>query len=142
VPYQGAAAAQIALLSGQVTFNFDNLASAAANIRANKLTALAVTSAKRNYAMPELPTMAEAGLTGFAIDTWFGLFAPAKTPAPVIEKLNAAFRKALESTELRVVLTNLMAFPAGGPPAELADLVTSELAKYKTLVASSGAKAD
>ncbi|MFM2065994.1 MAG: hypothetical protein RLZZ584_903 [Pseudomonadota bacterium] len=142
VPYQGAAAAQIALLSGQVTFNFDNLASAAANIRASKLTALAVTSAKRNYAMPELPTMAEAGLSGFAIDTWFGLFAPARTPAPVIDKLNAAFRKALESTELRVVLTNLMAYPAGGTPAELADLVTSELAKYKTLVASSGAKAD
>ncbi|MEY4751458.1 MAG: hypothetical protein RIQ60_3672 [Pseudomonadota bacterium] len=142
VPYQGAAAAQIALLSGQVTFNFDNLASAAANIRASRLRALAVTGSKRNYAMPELPTLAETGLAGFAIDTWFGLFAPAKTPGPVIEKLNATFRKALDSTELRVVLTNLMAAPAGGSPEELAALVSSELVKYKALVASSGARAD
>jgi tripartite-type tricarboxylate transporter receptor subunit TctC len=142
VPYQGAVAAQIALLSGQVTFNFDNLASAAANIRASRLTPLAVTGANRSYAMPELPTLAETGMTGFAIDTWFGLFAPARTPTALIDKYNAAFRKALDSTELRVVLTNLMAAPAGGSPAELAELVKSELAKYRTLVASSGAKAD
>ncbi len=142
VPFAGAAAAQLALLGGQVNFNFDNLASAAANIRSGKLKPLAVTGAKRSYAMPELPTMAESGLTGFAVDTWFGLFAPAKTPADTIAKLNAAYLDALKSTELRVVLTNLMAEPQGGTPAQLGDLVTSELAKYKLLVASSGAKAD
>jgi tripartite-type tricarboxylate transporter receptor subunit TctC len=92
--------------------------------------------------MPELPTMAESGLPGFAVDTWFGLFAPAKTPAATIEKLNAAYLDALKSTELRVVLSNLMAEPQGGTPAQLAALVASELAKYKVLVASSGAKAD
>jgi tripartite-type tricarboxylate transporter receptor subunit TctC len=142
IPYGGAAAAQIALLAGQVAFNFDNLAAAAANIRASKLMALAVTSAKRSYAMAELPTMAETGLKGFAIDTWFGLFAPAKTPADVIERLNGSFRKALETTELRVTLNNLMAEPSGGTPAQLGELVSSELAKYKTLVAATGAKAD
>jgi tripartite-type tricarboxylate transporter receptor subunit TctC len=142
VPFSGAAAAQMALLGGQVHFNFDNLASAAANIRSGKLKPLAVTGAKRSYAMPELPTMAEAGLPGFAIDTWFGLFAPAKTPAATIDKLHDAYVLALRSTELRIVLTRLMAEPQGGTPAQLGELVASELVKYKALVASSGAKAE
>ena len=80
IPYAGGPPAQLALVSGQVDFNFDNLAAASANIRSGKLKALAVTTAKRSSAMPEVPTVAEAGavgLAGFDIDTWFGLFGPA-----------------------------------------------------------------
>ena len=96
IPYNGGNPAQLALLSGQVDFNFDNLATAAPNIRSGKLLALAVTTPTRSPVLPDVPAMAEA-LPGFSVDTWWGLVAPAQTPPAVIQKLNQAFVQALQA---------------------------------------------
>jgi tripartite-type tricarboxylate transporter receptor subunit TctC len=100
IPYNGGNPAQLALLSGQVDFNFDNLATAAPNIRSGKLKAIAVTTAQPSSALPGVPAVA-ATLKGFAIDTWWGLVAPAGTPHDVIVKLNQAFVAALNAPETR-----------------------------------------
>jgi tripartite-type tricarboxylate transporter receptor subunit TctC len=144
IPYAGGSPAQLALVSGQVDLNFDNLAAASANIKAGRLKALAVTTTKRSSAMPEVPTIAESGgaLANFDIDTWFGLFGPAKLPADVTQKLNRAFVDALGSPEVAARLVQLMAEPIGGTPEQFAALVAREHAKYEPIVKRSGAKAD
>jgi tripartite-type tricarboxylate transporter receptor subunit TctC len=146
IPYAGGSPAQLALLSGQVDLNFDNLAAAAVNIKAGKLKALAVTTATRTSAMPELQTIAEAGktlgLSGFDIHTWFGLFGPAKLPADVTQRLNLAFVDALNSTELRTRLAALLAEPMPSTPAQFAGFVKRELAKYEVVVRASGARVE
>ena len=142
IPYAGAAPAQLGVLAGQTDFMFDNLASATAQIKAGKLRALAVTTAQRANALPDVPTMADAGLPGFDVSTWFGVFAPASTPAPIVARLNSAMTTALRSTELRERLAKMGAEPAPGTPQQFAELLRSELAKYKKLVKFSGARVD
>ena len=146
IPYAGGPPAQLALISGQVDFNFDNLAAASANIRSGKLKALAVTTAQRSSAMPEVPTVAEAGaalgLKAFDISTWFGLFGPARLPAEVTSRLNKAFVEALNSADMRTRLASLMAEPAPTTPEQFAAFVKAELAKYEGVVKASGASAD
>jgi len=142
IPYAGGPPAQLALVSGQVDFNFDNLAAASANIRSGKLKALAVTTARRSSVMPELPTMAESGLPGFDVGTWFGLFGPARLPADVTARLAQAFTDALGSAELRTRMAALMAEPSPMAPTQFAAFVASELAKYERVVKASGAKID
>jgi tripartite-type tricarboxylate transporter receptor subunit TctC len=143
IPYAGGNPAQLALLSGEVDLNFDNLAAASANIRSGKLRALAVTTRARSAAMPEVPTIAEAGktlgLAQFDINTWFGLFGPAKLPADVTLRLNKAFVEALNSPELKARLSGLMAESIASTPEQFAAFVKSELAKYERVVKSSGA---
>ncbi|ODT33391.1 tripartite tricarboxylate transporter substrate binding protein [Hydrogenophaga sp. YM1] len=141
IPYNGGNPAQLGLLSGQVDFNFDNLATAAANIRAGKLKALAVTTAQRSGVMPEVPTVAET-LPGFEIDTWWGLVAPAGTPADVVSQLNAAFTKALQSPDVKGKFAALMAEPAPSTPQAFGEFMARERAKYERLVKLSGAKVD
>ncbi len=145
IPYIGAAPAQLGLLAGQTDLMFDNLASAAPQIRAGRLQAFAVTTRNRAAAFPELPTIAEAGgreLAGFDISTWFGVLAPAGTPPAVIDRLNAALRSALDSPEMRERLARMGAEPAPTAPAEFAALIRSELAKYERVVKFSGARVD
>ena len=146
IPYAGAAPAQLGLLAGQTDLMFDNLASASQNIRAGKLKALAVTTAKRAEGLPELPTVAEAGkdygLAGFDINTWFGVLAPARTPAPVVEKLNAEIRRALQSADVRERMIKLGAEPSPTTPEQFAALIQSELKKYAAVVKASGARVD
>ncbi len=146
IPYAGGNPAQLGLLSGQVDLNFDNLASAAANIKAGKLRALAVTTQRRSAALPEVPTMAEAGarlgLAGFDVSTWFGLFGPAGLPTDLLARLNKAFVAALDAPETRAAMARLMADPAPGTPEQFAAFVKSELAKYGPVVKASGAKVD
>ncbi len=146
IPYAGGSPAQLALLSGQVDLNFDNLAAASANIRAGKLKAIALTTRTRSSAMPELPTIGDtgkaAGLAGFDIDTWFGLFGPARLPADVTQRLNKAFVDALNSPELTARLTTLMAEPMASTPKRFAAFVKAENAKYERLVQASGAKVE
>jgi len=146
IPYAGGPPAQLGLLSGQVDLNFDNLAAASVNIRSGKLRALAVTTAQRSSAMPEVPTIAdsgrELGLGRFDIHTWFGLFGPARLPADVTARLNRAFVDALNSTELKARLATLMAEPAPTTPEAFAQFVRAEHAKYESVVKASGAKAD
>jgi tripartite-type tricarboxylate transporter receptor subunit TctC len=142
IPYGGAAPMQLALLSGQIDFSFDNLASAAAQVRAGKLRALAVTTARRSSAMAELATVAEAGLAGFAVDTWFGLFAPAGLPADTLQRMNAAFVAALNSADVKAKFAPMMAEPAPLAPPAFAAFVKAELAKYERVVKASGVTLD
>jgi len=141
IPYNGGNPAQLALLSGQVDFNFDNLATAAANIKAGKLKALAVTTATRSAALPDVPAVAET-LKGFAIDTWWGLVAPAATPKDVVAKLNQAFVAALNSPEAKTRFAALLAEPVASSPDQFAAFMKSELAKYEKVVKDSGARVD
>ncbi|HET8748628.1 MAG TPA: tripartite tricarboxylate transporter substrate binding protein [Ramlibacter sp.] len=141
IPYNGGNPAQLALLSGQVDFNFDNLATAAPNIRAGKLKALAVTTLKPSPYLPGVPPVADT-LKGFSIDTWWGLVAPAGTPRDAIQKLNQAFVAALNSPEAKSRFAGLMAEPVPTTPDEFAGFMKSELAKYEKVVKASGAKVD
>lgn len=141
IPYNGGNPAQLALLSGQVDFNFDNLATAAPNIRSGKLKAIAVTTAQRSSALPEVPTVA-ATLKGFAIDTWWGLVAPAGTPADVVAKLNQAFVAALNTPETKTRFASLLAEPVANTPEQFGAFMKSELAKYERVVKATGAKVD
>jgi len=146
IPYAGGNPAQLALLAGQVDLNFDNLAAASANIKAGKLKALAVTTAARSSAMPDVPTIAEAGaklgLARFDIDTWFGIFAPAHLPAETTARLNKAFVDALASADVRARLANLYAEPMPMAAERFAAFVQGELAKYQPLVKASGARVE
>ena len=146
IPYAGGSPAQLGLLSGQVDLNFDNLASAAANIRSGKLRALAVTSRQRSAAMPDLPTIAEAGrdlgLARFDVGTWFGLFGPAGLAPDILARLNKAFVAALDAPETKARMASLMAEPAPMSPEPFAAFVKAELAKYGPVVKASGAKVD
>lgn len=146
IPYAGGAPAQLALLSGQVDLNFDNLATASANIKGGKLKAVAMTTAKRSSAMPEVPTIAESGaafgLAAFDINTWFGLFGPAGLPAATTQRLNKAFTEALASPEIKARLAAMMAEPSPTTPEQFAAFVRAELAKYEKVVKATGAKAD
>ena len=141
IPYNGGNPAQLALLSGQVDFNFDNLATASANIKAGKLKAIAVTTAKRSSLLPDTPAVAET-LKGFEIDTWWGLVAPAGTSPAVIDKLNQAFVAALNSPEAKTRFAALMAEPVASTPAQFGAFMNSERAKYEKVVKASGAKVD
>ena len=141
IPYGGGAPAQLALLSGQVDFNIDNLATAAPNIRAGKLKALAVTTAQRAGTMPDVPTVAET-LPGFEIDTWWGLIAPAGTPREKVQQLNAAFVAALNAPEVKARFAALMAEPAPSTPEQFDAFMQRERAKYERVVRLSGAKVD
>ncbi|MBK6615903.1 tripartite tricarboxylate transporter substrate binding protein [Ottowia sp.] len=141
IPYNGGNPAQLALLSGQVDFNIDNLATAAANIKSGKLKALAVTSARRSALMPKVPAMAET-LPGFEVDTWWGLVAPAGTPRDVVDRLNAAFTAALKAPETQQRFALLMAEPVPTTPEQFGQFMARERARYEAVVKRSGAKVD
>ena len=141
IPYNGGSPAQLALLSGQVDFNFDNLATASANIKAGKLKALAVTTARRSPFLPDVPAVAET-LKGFEIDTWWGLVAPAATPRDVVAKLNQAFVAALNAPDNQARFAALMAEPVASSPEQFAAFMKSERAKYEKVVKASGARVD
>lgn len=141
IPYNGGNPAQLALVSGQVDFNIDNLATASANIKAGKLKALAVTSTTRSPAMPDVPTLAET-LPGFEVDTWWGLVAPAQTPAATIERLNQAFVTALRLPETKARYAALMAEPVPSRPAEFGAFIAAQHARYEQAVKRSGARVD
>ena len=142
IPYAGAGPAQLGLLAGQTDFMFDNLASASAQIKAGKLKALAVTTPQRASSLPEVPTMAESGLPGFDVSTWFGVFAPAGTPAPIVSRLNQTLTAALKTPEMRERLARMGAEPAPMSSEQFAELVRNELAKYEKVVKFSGARVD
>ena len=141
IPFNGGNPAQLALLSGQVDFNFDNLATAAPNIRAGKLKALAVTTLQRSAALPDVPPVADT-IKGFAIDTWWGLVGPAGMPRDLVGRYNAAFVAALQSPEAKQRFGALMAEPVWNTPDEFGRFMQSELVKYEKVVKLSGAKVD
>jgi tripartite-type tricarboxylate transporter receptor subunit TctC len=142
VPYKGAAPAMQDLIGGQVQLMFDNFASASTQVRASRVRALAVTTARRSALAPDLPTIAESGLPGFDISTWFGIFVPAGTPRDIVERLHAEFTRALAAPDVREKMLNLGAEPVGNRPEEFAAYIRAEAEKYGRVIKSSGARAD
>jgi tripartite-type tricarboxylate transporter receptor subunit TctC len=142
VPYKGAAPALQGLLAGDTQLMFDNLASSTPQLKAGKLRALAVTTARRTALMPELPTLAESGLPGFDIYTWWGFLAPAGTPKEIIAKWNSEVVRILSTPEMKAFFAQQGAEPAPTTPEQFADLIRSEIPKYAKIVKASGAKVD
>jgi tripartite-type tricarboxylate transporter receptor subunit TctC len=139
VPYRGAGPALTDLLGGQVKIMFDNLPSSIGHIRDGKLRALAITTATRSPAAPDLPTVAESGLPGYETYSWNALFAPAGTPPEVVDTLAQAAAKAVQDPAVKQRLADLSAEAVGTGPAELAQHVEAELAKWGPVVKASGA---
>jgi tripartite-type tricarboxylate transporter receptor subunit TctC len=142
VPYKGSAPALQDLIAGQVQLMFDNLPPSLPQIKSGKLRALAVTSAARAPALPDVPTIAESGLPGFEASSWFGLLAPAGTPPAIIAKINAEVAKWLASPEGKEKLASIGANAAGGSPEDFARHIQAETAKWAKVVKESGAKVD
>ena len=143
VPYKGSAPALQDLVGGQVQIMFDNLPSSLALIKGGKLKALAVTSAERSSALPDVPTVAEAGLPGFEASSWFGLLAPAGTPKEAIAKINGEVAKWLATPEAKEKLASQGAIAASGlTPEDFQKHIASETTKWAKVVKESGAKVD
>jgi len=142
IPYKGGAPALQALLAGDTQLMFDNLANSTPQLKAGKLKALAVTTAKRSALAPELPTLAETGLPGFDIYTWWGFMAPAGTPKEIIAKWNGEVTRILATPEMKAFFAQQGAEPAPTTPEQFAALIRSEIPKYAKIVKDSGAKVD
>jgi tripartite-type tricarboxylate transporter receptor subunit TctC len=121
---------------------FDNIPSALPHVKSGKLRALATTGARRDPALPDLPTIAEAGVAGYESGVWFGLMAPAATPKDVIAKLNDASNKGLKSPDFVKRMSELGYVMMGGTPEHMTDLLKTEVARWTPIVKASGAKAD
>ena len=142
IPYKGSGPMQIDLISGQVNMSFDNLSAAMTQIKAGRLKALAVTGTARSPMLPDLPTVAEAGLPGYEATSWNAVFAPAGTPREVVDKLNRELNAILQSPETRKFFAEQGGEAGGGTPEQLAAFVRSETAKWSKVVKDSGAKVD
>ena len=142
VPYKGSTQARQDVLSGQVNLAMDGLLPVQPLIKDGRLRALALTSSRRSQSNPEIPTIAEAGVPGYATDTWYGILAPANTPKDVVAKLHAAAVKALRSPEVADRLAKLGAEPVGNSPEEFSRLLAQEQKTWAKVVKDSGAKAE
>ena len=140
VPYRGSAQAQPDLMAGRIAFMFDNLPSALPQARAGKVKALAQTCETRSPSAPDLPTMVEAGFKDFVVDGWYGMFAPAKTPKAIVDKLSADINKALKDPESLEKWKTLGFDPIGSTPAEFAKRQKDDLAYWKTMIEFTGVK--
>ena len=140
VPYKGNTPAMTALMSGEVALVFDPVLTSLPQIKAGRIRALAVTTAKRSALLPEVPTVAEAGLKGYEAGNWFGIFAPAGTPPAVVDRLNGAINAAMTSPQMKDRLQSQGVEPLSGTPQQLAELVKSELAKYAKIVKAANIK--
>ena len=140
IPYKGSAPALADLLSGRVEVLFDSIPSSLPMIQAGKLKGIAVSSSQRSPVLPDLPTLAESGLPGFAADSWFGLMAPAGTPKDVIAKLNASVAKALDAPEVKAIITRQGGFVMGSTPEAMARQIHGDREQWAKVVKTSGAK--
>jgi len=142
-PYKGSGPALLDLIGGTMDLMFDNLPSALPQVKAGKLVALAVTSSERSAALPDVPTIAEAGpVKGFEATSWFGLLAPAGTPADIVQRVQQESAKALASPALKERLLSQGAIPGGTSPAEFGRFIAAETKKWAAVVKASGAKVD
>jgi tripartite-type tricarboxylate transporter receptor subunit TctC len=142
VPYKGSGPAVTDLVGGTIDIMFDNMPSSIQQVRAGKLRALAVTTARRSPELPDVPTIAEAGVPGYEATSWFGLFAPAKTPAPVVTRLNLALAKVLGQADVKKKIADQGAEPYAESPAQFAAFIQKETAKWGQVVKASGASID
>ena len=141
VAYKGSAPAVNDLLGNNIAIMFDNMPSAIGHVKSGKLRPLAVTTPKRSPALPDVPTIAEAGLPGYEATSWFGMLAPAKTPAPVMAKLNASILKALADPDVKKKMAEQGAEAYGETPQQFAAFIKTETAKWGKIVKQSGATA-
>ena len=142
IPYKGSPPAIAGLLGGEVSLMFANLTDIGSQIRSGKVKALAVTVTKRASLLPEVPTMSEAGLAGFDIGSWFGLLAPAGTPAPIISRLNAETVKVLGRADVQSTLGAQGLELVPGTPEQFATHIKSEIAKFTRIAKAAGIKAE
>jgi len=142
VPYKGGAPMLVDLMGGQISYAFDNLPSSIQHIRSGKVKALAVTTAKRWPHAPEIPTMAEAGLTGYESSAWFGLLAPGNTPKAIVDLLQKQVAFILKQPEVEKIYLEQGAMPVGNSPDEFVRFITAEMQKWKTVVSDTGVKLD
>ena len=142
VPYKGSGPALIDLIAGQVNLMFDNLPSAITHIRAGKLRALATTGEKRSPALPEAPTMIEAGVPGYIATAWFGLCMPAGTPKEIIARMNAEGQKAARAPDFVKRMNDLGYEIVGGTSEQMASMIQDEIRRWGPIVKASGAKVD
>ena len=145
LPYRGSGPALIDLMAGNVDLMFDNLPSAMPHIKSGRLKALAVTSGQRSQALPDLPTVAEAGgplLRNYEASSWFGLLAPAGTPADIVSRVQQETAKALATPAIKERLLAQGAIPSGMSPADFARFIDAETRKWAVVVKASGAKVD
>ena len=142
VPYKGGAPAIAAVLAGEAAFNFGPMPATAMHVKAGRLKALAVSGNTRSNAFPNVPTVAESGVSGYVVVGWFGLVAPRGTPKPVIERLHAAAVRALNDPETRRQLLQIGADPAPSSPDELGNFVRREYERYGKLVREAGLKVE
>ena len=140
VPYRGSAQAQPDLVAGRIAFMFDNLPSALPQARAGRVKVLAQTCATRSPSAPDLPTMVEAGFADFVVDGWYGMFAPAKTPKPIVDRLSADINKALKAPESLEKWKTLGFDPIGSTPAQFAKRQKDDLAYWKQMIDYTGVK--
>jgi len=138
VPYRGSLPALTDLQGGQVQLMFENMPGAIELVRAGRLTGLAVTSPTRALAAPEIPTVAESGLPGFSVVSWFALFAPGSTPAPMVQRLNQGIRRIMARPAVRERMLALGAEPADGPPEALATLAREETERWGRVIRQAG----
>jgi tripartite-type tricarboxylate transporter receptor subunit TctC len=142
IPFKGGGPAALAMLSGETQFTFATALSVQGHIKSGKLRALAVTTAKRSVSFPSLPTVAEAGVPGFDAITWHGVVVPARTPQPVIARLNREFNKLLQAPDMRERLLTLGSEVIGGEPKQLTEFMRVEIPRWAKVIKESGAKAD
>ena len=142
IPYKGAGQALVDVLAGQITFMFASVLSSGPHVKQGRLRVLGVTSRKRAGAMPQVPTIAEAGVAGYATTTWYGLLAPAGTRAAVVDRLSAAANKAVMSPEVRDRLLADGAEPIGSTPPAFQKHLATEIAKWRTVVKRAGVTAE
>jgi len=142
VPYKGGAPAAIALMSGEASLTFGSILSVLPQVKARRLKALAVTRASRSSALPDLPTVAEAGVPGFELNSWYGIVAPGGTPREIVSKLNGAIVRAIKSGEVRERLESEGIEPAGTSSEEFARYIEAEIRKWSEVVRRAGIKAE
>jgi tripartite-type tricarboxylate transporter receptor subunit TctC len=142
VSYKGGGPAMLANVSGECQFSFATALSVAGHLKGGKLKALAVTTAKRSPNFPDLPTVSEAAVPGFEAMTWHGIVAPARTPAPVVARLNAEINKLVQSPDMRQRMAALGSDPIGGAPQALTDYIRVEIPRWAKVIKESGARAD
>jgi tripartite-type tricarboxylate transporter receptor subunit TctC len=134
IPYKGSGPLATDLLGGQILMSFDTVTPVLPHIKAGKLRALAVTTARRSSALPEVPTLDEAGLKGFAIGTWFGVLAPAATPKEIVARLNTELVRIIQSPDFRKRMAEIGAEPIGNTPEQMAAQIRNETDKFARLV--------
>ena len=142
VPYKGAGPATVDVIAGQIQMTFASMVSALPHVKAGRLRALGVTSEKRSSALPQLPTISEAGVKGYHTGSWYGALAPAGTPADIVGKLNAEFARVMKQPEMKARMAGEGAEPIAGTPAQFASYLEGEIRKWGKIIRESGLRGD